>query len=230
MDRGDPMAALDRRTFLKLSSLGATALGLDERPAGLPVLSGKKTERVVLVALAGGIRTRETFGTPANVPNLLRIAEQGVVYPRTRATNLGHFGSTLAIFTGISEARGIRENTRGTDPTLFEYLRKDLGWKSSEVWISTSGGTQEANASYSLHPEYGYRYGANTVDGDGIFNAEFKGILDEYGRPREMDPQEQALVQRMRASIGNGTGRSPEDTGQVAVVERFLMDELKRGT
>ena len=61
----------------------------------------------------------------------------------------------MSLFTGISEARGIRENSRGTDPTVFEYVRKDLGLQASDVWISTSGGAQQANYSHSLHPDYG---------------------------------------------------------------------------
>lgn len=220
------MNHFDRRDLLK-AGLGAAALGL-ENPAFSAAMQGRRTKRAIVVAFAGGIRTLETFAAPANVPNLMRIAREGVVYSRARATNLGHFGSTLSIFTGISEPRGIRDNTRGADPTLFEYVRKDLGWKPGEVWISTSGGVQEANASYSLHPEYGARYGANTVDGDGIFNAEFKGILDAYGRPRELAPGEQALLDKMRRSIeGSQGGGDPES---VARVERFLLDELKRGT
>jgi hypothetical protein len=159
----------------------------------------------------------------------MRIAEQGVLYTRARATNLGHFGATLSIFTGISEARGIRDNTRGADPTLFEYLRKDLSWAANEVWVSTSGGAQEANVSYGLHPEYGARYGANTLDGDGIFNTDFKAILDAYGRPRQMPEAELALLQRMRSSIG-GSPESSQAAESSARVERFLLDELKRGT
>jgi hypothetical protein len=183
----------------------------------------------VVVAFAGGVRTRETLGAPDNVPNLMRIAEQGVLYARTRATNLGHFGATLSIFTGISEPRGIRDNVRGTDPTLFEYLRKDLGWGANEVWVSTSGGTQEANVSYSLHPDYGARFGANTLDGDSVFNAEFKGILEAYGRPREMGAAESLLLERMRGAIGKN-GAAVRDAESAARVERFLLEELKRGT
>lgn len=224
------MGVLDRRTLLKTGALGA-AIGLAPSIARAHVLPGeRKTKRAIVIAMAGGVRSRETIGTPANVPNLLRIAAEGTIYPRARATNLGHFGATLSIFTGISEARGIRDNTRGTDPTLFEYLRKDLGWKSSDVWVSTSGGAQEANISFSLHPEYGARYGANTVDGDGIFNAEFKGILDAYGRPREMDPQEVALLEKMRRSIHGGERDELNDAEAVSRVEQFLLDELKRGT
>lgn len=223
------MTGLDRRTFLKAGVLGASVLG--STPLGAPVPRSRpsgRTERLIVVAMAGGVRSRETLGSPSNVPNLMRILEQGVVYPRTRATNLGHFGATLSIFTGISEARGIRDNTRGTDPTVFEYLRKDLGLDPSGVWVSTSGGVQEANVSYSLHPDYGARFGANTLDGDGIFNAEFKRLLDTFGRPREMDAKELALLQKMRDSMGSS--EHLEDADVASSVERFLLDELRRGT
>lgn len=222
------MSRLDRRNLLAGAALGAAFLAL---PAGAaPRRSERKTRRMLVVSFSGGIRTRETFGTPANVPNLMRLASEGVTYPRTRASNLGHFGATLSIFTGISEARGIRDNARGTDPTLFEYLRKDLGWSAGDVWISTSGGAQESNVSYSLHPEYGAAFGASSLDGDGIFNAEFKGILDAYGKPREMPAEEAALLERMRGAIGGSNRALAEEAETAARVERFLLDELERGT
>jgi hypothetical protein len=224
------MTRIDRRLFLAGSALGAATLGLGGFPAALSARPERKTRRLIVVSFSGGIRTRETFGTPANIPNLMRLAGEGVTYPRTRVSNLGHFGATLSIFTGISEARGIRDNARGTDPTLFEYVRKGLGLSAGDVWISTSGGAQESNISYSLHPEFGQQYGASSVDGDGIFNAEFKGILDAYGRPRDLPPEEAALLQRMRGAIGQGKGHSAEEAESAARVERFLLDELKRGT
>lgn len=224
------MTRFDRRRFLAGSVLGAAALGVGQGTAALPLAPERKTRRLLVISFSGGIRTRETFGTPANVPNLVRLAAEGVTYPRTRVSNLGHFGATLSIFTGISEARGIRDNARGSDPTLFEYVRKGLGLSAGDVWISTSGGAQESNVSYSLHPEYGAEFGASSVDGDGIFNAEFKGILDAYGRPREMSSEESALLDRMRGSIGDGSGASVEEARTSARIERFLLDELKRGT
>src|SRR5262245_28664070 len=222
------MAGMNRRSFLRAGAFGLSAFGLAPLGASASSARAGKPRRVIVVAMAGGIRTRETLGTQANVPNLMRIARQGVIYPRTRATTLGHFGATLSIFTGISEARGIRDNTRGTDPTLFEYIRKDLGLAANDVWVSTSGGVQEANVSYSLHPDYGARFGANTLDGDGIFNAEFKRLLDTYGRPAEMDATELGLLDKMRGSMGRG--ESHDDMDGAARVERFLLDELRRGT
>ena len=215
------MIRINRRDAMSVA-LGAVSLGLTS-------LSGprKRPERVIVVALAGGIRTRETLSSPTNTPNLIRIANKGLVYSRARASNLGHFGATLSILTGISEARGIRENARGTDPTLFEYVRKDLHLAPGDAWVSTSGGAQEANVSHSLHPDYGPRYGATTVDGDGVFNADFKALLDEFGRPRDMEPSELALLARMRAAIGDS---KEQETEAAMKVERFLLDELRRGT
>jgi len=225
------MTTLDRRALLRAGAVGASVLATSQLGTGAHrARPGSRTKRLIVVAMAGGVRTRETLNAPSNVPSLMRIAEQGVVYPRARATNLGHFGATLSIFTGISDARGIRDNTRGSDPTLFEYLRKDLGLDSNDVWVSTSGGVQEANVSYSLHPDYGERYGANTLDGDGVFNAEFKSLLDAYGRPREMDGRESVLLEKMRASIGGEKSGGMEGADAAASVERFLLDELRRGT
>lgn len=219
------LPTFDRRAFLG-GSAAALALG----SGALAAPQGLKTQRVVLVAFAGGVRTRETFGTPGNVPNLVAMAEEGVLYKRVKSSNLGHFGASLSLFTGVSEPRGIRENARGEEPTLFEYVRKDLGLAASDVWISTSGGAQQTNYSYSVHPEYGERFGANTVDGDGLFNAEFKSIVESLGRPRKLDDAEAALLERMKGAMdsagGGGALNSPESAAQV---ERFILEELSGG-
>jgi hypothetical protein len=216
----------DRRTFLLGASAGALALPAAARATWLPTTE-RKTKHVVLVAFAGGVRTRETFGAPANIPTLEAMAKEGVLYKRVKSSNLGHFGAALSIFTGISEARGIRENARGEDPTLFEYVRKDGGLAANDVWISTSGGAQQTNYSYGLHADYGARYGANTVDGDGLFNAEFKSILDAWGKPKSLPQREAELLSRMRGAIGGGASTGGGDSSRV---EKYILDELTSGT
>ncbi len=209
---------LTRRSFLAGSVTGGIALtaSLASGAAAASVQVARKTKRVVIIAFAGGVRTRETFGMPENVPNMSAMAGEGVLYPRARTSNLGHYGASLSIFTGISEARGIRENARGTDPTLFEYLRKDLALPQSEVWVTTSGGAQQVNYSYGLHPDYGPQYGANTLDGDGIFNEEFRKLLGSFGRPRKMEAGESALLGRLRASSAAGPGEASADSDRSA--------------
>lgn len=219
---------LDRRRFLELgAAAGALALGRgvwaqdqeDARP---------RTRHVILIAFAGGVRTRETFGSPENVPNLKRLAEEGVYYPRMRTANRGHYGAALSIFTGVGQQRGIRDNGRGPEPTLFEYLRKDGGLSAQDVWITTSGGPQQVNYSYGTHADYGARYGANTLDGDGIFNKEFKSVLTAFGKPREAPPAEKALLEKMREAMDSSGGSS--DAENTARVEEYILRELTRGT
>jgi len=199
-------------------------------PAPAALLPERKTKHVILVAFAGGVRTRETLGAPDNVPTLKQMADEGVVYPRTRTSNLGHFGAALSIFTGIAEPRGIRENARGPDPTLFEYLRKEGGLSGSDVWMSTSGGAQQTNYAYSTHQDYGPRYGANTLDGDGVFNQEFKDLVNSLGRPREMEAREAELLERMRGSLGADDAAGVNSAATARQVERYILDELTRGT
>jgi len=230
----------DRREFLRAIGTGALAggalagAGLAPAPVSAlgalraPLRADRKTRHVVFIAFAGGVRSRETFGMPASVPNMKAMADEGVLYPRARTSNLGHFGAAMSLFTGISEARGIRENARGTDPTIFEYLRKDLALPQSEVWVTTTGGAQQVNYSYGLHPDYGPQYGANTLDGDGIFNKKFRAVFERYGMPKAMEPGEAAALETLRGSL---RARGSEEEGAALErVERYILDELTSGT
>lgn len=236
----DEPRRLDRRAVLRAAAATGAFGGLASAawPTGslgarafMPLAPGLKTERVVLVVMAGGVRSRETFGSPNQIPNLVRMAREGTLFTRLRTANLGHFGASMSIFTGISEARGIRDNTRAPDPTLFEYIRKDLGLASNEVWVTTAGGAQQVNYSYGLHPEYGARFGATILDGDGIFNEEFKGLVQRYGVPRPLDDERADQVRKLRRTLrGDRGGR---DEGKVAEararVESYILSELGRG-
>lgn len=241
---GDGPRRLDRRSLLRaaaatgafgglMGSVRAMAPGLALGPrAFAPLRPGLKTERVVLVVMAGGVRSRETFGSPRQVPNLVRMAEEGTLFTRLRTANLGHFGASMSIFTGIQEARGIRDNTRAPDPTLFEYVRKDLGLEANDVWVTTAGGAQQVNYSYGLHPEYGARYGATTLDGDGIFNEEFKGLVQRYGVPRPLDAERAERVERLREALrkGRDDAKEAERLAEArARVESYILGELGRG-
>src|SRR6186713_1396071 len=119
---GAVLAAAAAASAVSRSALAAPLL----RPLPLSPLPGAtKTRHVVLVVFGGGVRSRETIEAPDNVPNLMRIAGEGVLYPATRVVNNGHYGAAMSIFTGVSESYGIRENERPGRPTLFEHLRRD---------------------------------------------------------------------------------------------------------
>lgn len=191
---------------------------------------GRATEHVVVIAFAGGVRAKEVLETPANVPNLLRIQKRGVTLPNVRCQNVGHYGAALSIFTGNVEVMGIRENERGLNPTIFEYLRKDVGLSASDLWLSTASGAQGRLFAHSDHPDYGAQHGANVLDGDGLFTVEFQKVLDAFGRPRPDSGDETALLDRLSTALDDSalrglSGPRPDPT-HARRVERFILDEL----
>ncbi len=224
-----------RRRFLEAVGLGAASAALPRSLFATPFLEkGGKTKRLLLVAFAGGVRSRETIRTPANVPNLMKLAAEGVVLPNVATQNVGHYGAALSLFTGCVEVKGIRENARGSNPTIFEVMRREAGLPANQVWLSASGGPQALNYAYSLHPDFGARYGANLISGDGIFNAEFQSVLDQFGRPRERGEEERSLLDRLRSSldpaaVAKAPGEVGNDPQATARIERFILEELTRG-
>jgi len=228
---------LDRRRFMQNTALAAGALSL---PATLTSQDKKKrqknksrykTERVIIIAFAGGVRSKEVLETPANVPNLTKIMNAGVTFPNVRTANLGHYGAALSIFTGSTEAMSIRDNQRGLNPTIFEYLRKECGFSNTDIWLSTTNGAQGRLFAHSDHPDYGVKYGANVLDSDGIFNKEFKDVLESFGRPKPDSDATRAIIDRLSKAIdpnklGAVEGAQP-DSRQIRQIERFILDELR---
>lgn len=214
------------------AQLGTAAAPVAARqPARLaPPPFERKTRHVVVVAFAGGVRSKDVIETPANAPNLSRIGKNGVVHAGLRCANVGHYGAALSIFTGNVEQLGIRDDGRGLNPTVFEYLRKDAGFLASDLWITTSNGAQGRLFAHSQHPDYGAAYGANVLDGEGIFNVEFQKVLDTFGRPRADGDQQAAVLDELQAALDPEQLRSLDggkvDQQHVRRIERFILDEL----
>lgn len=227
----------DGRLFTRRELIARGALCIPAVPALSPLaaaagryLVAPKTQRVVVVAFAGGVRKKDALDT-ANAPNLRRIAAAGVTMPSVRVENLGHYGAALSIFTGRYDAMGIRENERGIMPTMFERLRKSRGFTASDVWLSTASGAQGRLFAASQHPDYGDAHAANVLDGDGIFNTELKKVLDDLGGIKAETDAERALVAELGQAIDPAALTLPADVArpdpeQVAKVAEFVVDQL----
>jgi hypothetical protein len=223
---------LTRRGFLKGSGVAILSLPFLS-DAAFAAKRKTKTKHVVLVAFAGGVRSRETIGTPGNIPNLMRIAEKGIVCPNVNVMNNGHFGATMSIFTGQREFAGIRENERGENPTVFEYVRKARSLDANMVWLSTTGGPQQRNLVYSRHPEYGEAYGANLIDADGVFNTEFRRVIDGFGKPSVPTAREEDAVARLRAAMEAPPpveGGLSNDAATIERLQRYILEEISGRT
>ena len=219
---------LTRRGFLRGSGVAIMSLPF---LIASPAFAARryKTRRVVLVAFAGGVRSRETIGTPANIPNLMRVAEKGVICPNVGVMNNGHFGATMSIFTGKREFRGIRENEHGENPTVFEYVRKETEIPANMVWLSTSGGAQQRNLVYSSHPDYGKEYGANLIDAAGVFNAEFRRVLSSFGTPTVPGKAEEAAIAKLRGAMKPPPvveGGVANDPATINRLQRYILEEI----
>lgn len=218
---------LTRRGFLRGSGVAMLSLPLLSTAAF--ARKKYKTRHVVLVAFAGGVRSRETIREPANIPNLMRIAEQGVICPNINVMNNGHFGATMSIFTGQYEYRGIRENERGEHPTLFEYTRKGLAIPANMVWLSTSGGAQQRNLVYSSHPDYGEKYGANLIDAAGVFNTEFQAVIESFGKPSVPSQAEDDAVASLRKAMNPPPavpGGLSNDPATIDRLQKYILQEI----
>jgi hypothetical protein len=233
--------SLTRRQLLKAGAAAASLAALSGTGVAAPLAkaalagplplpgTGTKTKHVLLVLFAGGVRAKDTIGTPTNVPNLMRLAARGAIYSNCGAANLGHYGASLAILTGVPEYMGIRENSRGFSPTVFEYVRKELKLPASGAWLSADNGSQGANFAYGLNRSYGAEYGANVIDGDGIFNQEFRETLAQFGKPKADAPEQFDALQRLRGTInagGGGDAKALNDEATAARVEKYIVDEL----
>jgi hypothetical protein len=231
---------LGRRDLLRGGAAMAAAALLPTSAFGSPypmlgpVLAGaRKTKRVILVVFGGGVRSRDTILSD-NVPNMARMAAEGVVFPNTVVRNNGHYGAAVSILSGSFEVFGIRENARPSMPTLFEIVRKQAGLAASDVWLSTSGSDQETNYAYSTAAGYGAPYGANLIGGEGIFNAEFKDLVVGDAGLRSVNASDEKMLGLLRGAMA--TPLPTEDGGGLqnsaaatARIETFILDELRGG-
>jgi len=241
----DPSAEFRRRTLLRSAAAAGAGLAagslLGRAPFALAApgdakASKYKTQHVIVVAFAGGVRQRDCIGTPQNVPNLMRIAKKGVVMTSVKSANLGHYGAALAIFTGCPEAQGIRENARGASPTLFEYLRKDGNLPAHEVWLSTTAGAQTVNFTYGTNPDYGAKYGANLIGTDGLFNAEFRDLVQSFGQVSVPSGDEAARVEKLAKALDPGAldgakrdGFANDPSANLRI-QQYILEELRGDT
>lgn len=195
-----------------------------------------KTKHVVVIAFAGGVRQRDVIGMPENCPNLLRIAKRGAVLTSVKTANLGHYGAALSIFTGCPDALGIRENDRGVNPTIFEYLRKEANLPAHDVWLSTTAGAQTVNFTYGTHPEYGAKYGANLIGTDGLFNAEFRDLVQGFGQVSVPTAEEADRVERLAKSLDPAWSQGAKSDGFAndpsanLRIQRYILEELRGDT
>jgi hypothetical protein len=154
-----------RRDFLK-SVLGAAAGGALSGFAPLRALELPRGQKTVVVTFGGGARDEETFAPEGqeNIPHLLtELIPRGTFF--TQVVNhgiLGHYVATASLATGAYETLNNFAQTPPSNPTVFEYYRRDLKRPAQDAWVvAPSNGFNELGS--SSRRGYGSEFGAQVI-------------------------------------------------------------------
>ncbi|MDQ6678200.1 MAG: hypothetical protein M3Z09_12995 [Acidobacteriota bacterium] len=154
-----------RREFLRsvTGACAATALSSTSSLRGMISPRGKKA---VVVTFGGGARDEETFMPDGqrNIPHLLQeLMPQATFF--TQVVNrgiLGHYVATASIATGAYETFNNFASVSPSNPTVFEYFRKDLKRPAADAWVvAPSNGFSRIGE--SAHKAYGTGLGAGVI-------------------------------------------------------------------
>jgi hypothetical protein len=118
------------------------------------------------VTFGGGARDEETFALEGQryIPRMLgELVPQATFF--TQVVNrgiLGHYVANASLATGCYESFDNFTPTPPSNPTLFEYYRRDRGIRADDVWvIAPSNGFDQIGA--STHSGYGSKLGGTMV-------------------------------------------------------------------
>lgn len=125
-----------------------------------------KAQKVVVVTFGGGARDDETFSPDGrdNIPHLLtELLPRSTFYSQVVNRGiLGHYVATASLVTGVYETFNNFAAVPPSNPTVFEYYRRDLKRPVSDAWvIAPSNGFNLIGE--SGHRLYGKGLGAGVI-------------------------------------------------------------------
>lgn len=156
-----------RRTLLKATA----ALLVDQwAVARLGALASEPSlgvGRKVVILTAGGIRREDTFSESGfeNIPHMYRdLLQHSTFYPFVRNDGVtAHYNTVSSIVSGNWQRLDDWGKTPPASPTLFEYLRKNMGLRQDQTWLISSNKALTSKIGASTVREFGPGYGANVI-------------------------------------------------------------------
>ena len=166
------------------------------------------------------------------------LQQQGTLFREMRAVNAGHYGGLNSLLQGgTASTQGLQQ--KPLNPTIFEYLRRHAGLPATKTWFVGNGiGNSVPLLNYSIHPNYGARYGANFF----APNITFGPAGDQYlANARVYHPEDQLMpVYEMKAFLDNsfehyGTvptsiGNTPEEKQDIKAFMAEMFTRTQNGT
>ena len=174
------------------------------------LLEGDAPDQKIVYGTNGG-------GVPGGVPipKLLNetIQKQGTLFKEVRATTSGHYAGLNTLLTGnTARTQGLRQ--KPITPTIFEYARRHLGLKATDVWfVGNRVGNSIPLLDYSTSEDYGIEYAANFISPSTTFGSLGRKHL---ANTRNYDPvNEIAPMREMTRQLNNifsSNGGLPQPT------------------
>jgi hypothetical protein len=164
-----------------VSGAGAANAALGFSP--LRAMALPRAQKVVVVTFGGGARDEETFAPEGQqyIPHLLNeLIPQATFY--TQVVNrgiLGHYVATASLATGVYETFNNYAPVSPSNPTIFEYFRRDRSRPANDAWvIAPSNGFNRIGE--SDHKLYGNGLGAHVVLPKHLLNAVMSHTTGDY--------------------------------------------------
>lgn len=166
------------------------------------------------------------------------LSQQGTLYQEVRALSSGHYGGLNTIIQGADFAgQGLKQ--RPINPTIFEYLRKHLSLPATDTWFVGNGiGGSLPLLNYSMHPEYGIKYGGNFFAPLITFGPQGQEYLSNakvYHPENELSPMYQLKAFLDNNFANNGfildtLGNTAEEKQSIKLFMESMYDKVQSGT
>jgi hypothetical protein len=129
------------------------------------------------------------------------LDQQGTLFKEVLFSSAGT-GHYVGLSTGVSGFYGTTQGLqqRPLHPTIFEYVRRYMGARATDVWFIGNGiNNSTPLLNHSEHPDFGWQYGANFFAPNITFGAageEFINGFELYHPEEELQP-----IDKMRAFL-----------------------------
>lgn len=166
------------------------------------------------------------------------LQQQGTLFREMRAVNAGHYGGLNSLLQGdTASTQGLQQ--KPINPTIFEYLRRHGGIPATKTWfVGNSIGNSVPLLNYSVHPNYGARYGANFFAPNITFGPPGDQFLSDA---KVYHPQDQLEpVYEMKAFLDNSferfgsvptsIGNTPEEKQDIKAFMAEMFTKTHNGT
>lgn len=197
---------LSKRSFLQALAFFLVGRLVPNGPDTLAGKSARRPDRRLVLAITGGVRRQETFADTGteNIPHLYQdMLPFATFYSRVRNEGVtSHFNSVASILTGNWQRVDDWGKQPPVTPTLFEYVRKQVGFPSGEVWLVSSNKVLTEQVGASDVSTYGPAYGANVVFPKQLLMTAVEEAI-ETGRQRNM--MDRAKVQEEIEAVLRGS-------------------------